>query len=92
MHKFIHYLVYSYLKSFHNYDISLELSAGKTILVVHFQPFFIFKNIYCKQTIDLEVEKRLKKYYADISDVKYVYYVNKYTGRVDKFRSKFSIV
>lgn len=87
----IHYLIDVYLKNFHNYNISMDLSTNRTILTVYFTSFFLFKNIYSKQAIDHVIEDRLHKYYMDdISSVKNVYYVNRLTGRIDKFKSVFS--
>ena len=87
---FINYLIDVYLKRFHDYKISMDLSKGKTILTVFFTPLFILKNRYSKVTIDSIVEDRLHKYYMDdISHVRNVYYINRITGRIDKFRSVF---
>ena len=90
MIKIIHFLIDTYLKKFHNYNISMDLSTNKTVLIIYFTSFFLFKNIYCKRKIDCIVENRLSKYYMDdISHLKSVYYVNRLTGRVDRFRPAF---
>lgn len=89
MIKFINYLISKYLNEYHDYKIHMDISKSRN-MIIEFSPPFLLKSMYSKAKIDSIVRARLVRYYMDdVSNIRYACYINRATGRVDRYRSPF---